>query len=204
VSPFWREAILPLLFLVWGLSFLIFISFPLYSHWLSSEGKRVGFVFFDFGRGGFQLILWGVLILGLIAYSSFVGDFSWGFILRWGILSFVVVLILSLDLTGSTPVYKSGLHEDRWLKVILDENKCKGAGFCEQVCPRNCFEVDRHRHLAIMPRAELCVQCGACVVQCPFDALYFKSPTGGIIPPQATREFKLNLMGKRLVKVEGR
>ena len=46
---FWREAILPLVFLIWGLSFLIFIAFPLYSRWLNSEGKRIGFIFFDFG-----------------------------------------------------------------------------------------------------------------------------------------------------------
>ncbi len=200
--PFWREAIFPLIFLVWGLSFLIFISFPLYSQWLNSEGRSIGFIFFDFGRGGLQLILWGALILGLIAYSILVGDLTWGFIFRWVFISFVVVLILSLDLTGSTPVYKSDLHEDRLLKVVLDEEKCKGTGFCEQVCPRNCFEVDRHRHMATMPRAELCVQCGACIVQCPFDALYFKSPQGEIIPPETIRKFKLNLIGKRLVKLE--
>ncbi|MFQ5786864.1 MAG: ferredoxin family protein, partial [Thermodesulfobacteriota bacterium] len=115
---------------------------------------------------------------------------------------FMVVLILSIDLMGSTPVYKSGIHEDRLLEVILDENKCKGAGFCEQVCPKNCFEVDKNLHIATMPRAYECVQCGACIVQCPFDALFFQNTKGEIIPPETTREFKLNLMGKRLVKVE--
>jgi NAD-dependent dihydropyrimidine dehydrogenase PreA subunit len=202
VIPFWSEAILPLVFLIWGLSFLIFMSFPVYSQWLNAEGKRIGFIFFDFGRGGLQLVLWGVLILGIVAYSILVGDFFWGFTFRWGFISLVLVLILSLDLMGSTPIYKSGLHKDRWLKVILDEGKCKGAGFCQQVCPRNCYEVDRNRHTATMPRANRCVQCGACIVQCPFDALYFKSPKGEIIPPQAIRKFKLNLMGKRLMKVE--
>ncbi|TKJ30839.1 copper oxidase [bacterium (candidate division B38) B3_B38] len=200
--PLWREAIFPLVFIVWGLSFLIFISFPLYSHWLSSEGKRIGFVFFDFGQGGFQLILWGILILGLVAYGILIGGFTWGFIFRWGFVLTVVVLILSLDLMGSTPVYKSGLHEDRLLRVVLDAEKCKGAGFCEQVCPRNCYQVDRNRRMATMPRAERCVQCGACIVQCPFDALCFESPKGEILPPQAIRKFKLNLMGKRLVKAE--
>jgi NAD-dependent dihydropyrimidine dehydrogenase PreA subunit len=202
VIPFWREAIPFLVTLVWGLSFLIFMSFPLYCQWLSSEGKRMGFIFFDFGRGGFQLILWGILILGLVTYSLLVDNFSWGFILRWGFASLVVVLVLSLDLMGSTPVYKSGLHEDRLLKVVLDSNKCRGAGFCEQVCPRNCYEVDRNRHVATMPRAKRCVQCGACIVQCPFDALYFRSPKGEIVSPENIKKFKLNLIGKRLVKLE--
>ena len=200
--PLWHEAISALIFLVWGLSFLIFVSFPLYSQWLSSEDKRIGFVFFDFGRGGFQLILWGVLILGLIVYSLIADDFSRGFLFRWSFITFIAVLLLSIDLMGSTPVYKSGLHEDRLLRVILDEKKCRGAGFCEQVCPRNCYEVDRNRHIATMPRAGRCVQCGACIVQCAFDALYFKSPKGEIIPPETIRRFKLNLIGRRLVKLD--
>ena len=117
-------------------------------------------------------------------------------------LSLALVSLLSVDLSGSTPVYKSGTHEERLLKVILDEEKCKGAAFCEQVCPRNCYEVDRERRKAAMPRAARCVQCGACIVQCPFDALYFRSPSGAIVPPETVRRFKLNLMGKRMVRRE--
>ena len=200
--PLWHEAISALIFLVWGLSFLIFVSFPLYSQWLSSEDKRIGFVLFDFGRGGFQLILWGVLMLGLIVYSLVADDFSRGFLFRWSFITFIAVLLLSIDLMGSTPVYKSGLHEDRLLRVILDEKKCRGAGFCEQVCPRNCYEVDRNRHIATIPRAGRCVQCGACIVQCTFDALYFQSPKGEVIRPETIRRFKLNLIGRRLVKLD--
>ena len=73
-------------------------------------------------------------------------------------------------------------------------------GYCEQVCPRNCYEVDRERHKASMPRQERCVQCGACIVQCPFDALQFRSPSGEVLSPETIRKFKLNLMGKRLVE----
>jgi len=201
--PLWREAVLPLIFLVWALSLLIFVSFPLYSKWLGPEGKRMGFILFDFGRGGFQLILWGVVILALIIYSIAVGDFRWGFILRWGFVTSIIVVLLSIDLMGSTPVYKSGLHEDRLLKIIVDGTKCKGVALCEGVCPRNCYEVDKDRHIATIPGASRCVQCGACIVQCPFDALYFKSPKGGIITPETVRRYKLNLIGRRLVKMGG-
>jgi len=103
---------------------------------------------------------------------------------------------------GSTPVYKSSLLEDRLLKVVLDKERCRGAGFCEQVCPRNCYEVNNTSHKATMPGAERCVQCGACIIQCPFDALSFKSPQGGVIPPENIRKFKLNMMGRRLRKAE--
>ncbi|KGK99763.1 copper oxidase [Methanococcoides methylutens] len=199
---FRSEAILPVVFLVWIISFLIFISFPVYSRFLKTEGKKIGFIFFDFGRGSLQLIIWTILMVALAIYVVLSGNFSWRFILFWGFISFIVVLILSIDLMGSTPVYKGGFQDDRLLKVILDKDKCKGVGFCEEICPRNCFEVDRKRHIATMPRADQCVQCGACIVQCPLNALYFKSPNGEIIPPETIRKFKLNLMGKRFVKVE--
>lgn len=197
---FWSDAVLPLILMTWSLSFLIFLSFPLYSPWFNSEGKRKGFILFDFGRGGLQLILWVLFILGLLGYGVPFGGMSWGSLVRWGLVSFIIVLVLSLDLMGSTPVYKSGLHEDRLLKVVLDEKRCRGAGVCAQVCPTNCYEVDRNRHLATMPRADRCVHCGACIVQCPFDALCFQSPSGERIAPETIRKFKVNLMGRRLAK----
>jgi NAD-dependent dihydropyrimidine dehydrogenase PreA subunit len=199
VFPFWREGVLPLVGFVWGWAFLIFLSFPLYQGRLRTIGKNVGFVFFDFGERGLPLFLWVLFMLGLVGYTALAGDFSWPLAFRWGLSSVIVVLILGLDLTGSTPVYKSGLHEDRLLSIVLDVERCKGAGFCEQVCPTDVFEVDYDRRLASLARAEQCVQCGACVVQCPFDALYFRSPKGDVVAPDTVRRFKLNLVGNRKV-----
>jgi NAD-dependent dihydropyrimidine dehydrogenase PreA subunit len=169
---FWPGTVAMLVSLVWGLSLLIFACFPVYSHRLSSKGKRVGLIFFDFGCGGLQLVLWGIAMVGLAIYSILTGDQGWAFFLRWAFISLVLVLIVSLDLMGSTPVYKSGLHEDRWLEISLDEAKCRGVGFCEQVCPRNCYEMDLARPKVTLPGPDRCVQCGACVVQCPFDAFF--------------------------------
>jgi NAD-dependent dihydropyrimidine dehydrogenase PreA subunit len=143
-------------------------------------------------------------MIGLVGYLAMAGDLSWALTFRWGLSSLVIILVLSLDLTGSTPVYKSGLHEDRLLRITLDPVRCKGAGFCEAVCPTNVFEIDEERRLAMLPGVADCVQCGACIVQCPFDALYFQSPKGDVITPQTVRKFKLNLLGKRLVKSGGR
>ncbi len=196
----WPEVILPLMFMIWGLSFLIFLSFPLYIRWLSSEGKKIGFIFFDFGKG-FQLVLWGGVVLCVAAYG-FLAGFTFEFILRWAVLSFIIVLILSMDLMGSTPIYKSGLHKDRLLKVVLDAERCKGAALCEEVCPRNCYKVNKVKRYASIVKAEDCVKCGACIVQCPFDALYFKTPQGGVLPPEIVRKFKLNLMGERVRMID--
>ncbi len=199
VLPFWKEGVLPLVGFVWGATVLIFLSFPLYQAHLRTTETNVGFIFFDFGQRGVPLFLWAFFVLGLIGYSMLAGEFSWGLVFRWGLSSLIVLLILGLDLMGSTPIYKSGLHEDRLLRIELDVEKCKGAGFCEQVCPTNVFTVDHDRWLAFLPRAEQCVQCGACIVQCPFDALHFRSPKGDIVAPDTIRRFKLNLLGNRTV-----
>jgi len=200
--PFWREAMLPVVGLVWGLSLLMFASFPLYESRLHTSGTNVGFVFFDFGRRGLPLALWLLLMAGLAIVVGVNDQLGWGLMIRWGFVSFAVLLILSLDLMGSTPVYKSGLHADRLLRIALDEQACKGAGFCETVCPKDVFEVDHERRLATLPRPGSCVQCGACIVQCPFDALFFESEGGDVLTPRTIRRFKLNLLGRRLVSAE--
>lgn len=194
---FWRGAALPIIAAVWALSLVTFLFFPLYSRRLAPKGKRVGFVLFDFGRGGLQLVLWGTFLLLFVAYTRLAGEFAWPEMLRWAAASFVIVLVLSLDLMGSTPVFKSGLHEDRLLAVAIDESRCRGVGACLQVCPRACFEMDEARRIVTMPGADRCVQCGACIVQCPLDALCFKTPSGDVISPETIRKYKLNMLGKR-------
>lgn len=195
--PFLGWSVLVLAALIWIASLAIFLPFPLYEHRLHRKQASVGFVFFDFGRAGLPILIWLLFLAGLAALGAISGDLSSAFMLRWGIASLGVVLILSLDLAGSTPGYKSGLHDDRLLSIELDEERCKGAGFCEQVCPTRVFEIDAERRLATLPRVESCVQCGACIVQCPFDALSFRSPAGERIAPDVVRRFKLNLLGNR-------
>jgi NAD-dependent dihydropyrimidine dehydrogenase PreA subunit len=197
----WPAGVLPVVGLVWAVSLLLFLGFPVYQQRLKPRAPRVGFVFFDFGQAGVLLLLWGAFVAALLGTALLGGGEPLGFTLRWGLASAVVVLILGLDLTGSTPVYKSGLHDDRLLDITLDEEKCKGAGFCETVCPKDVFQVDHHKKLAFLPRADECVQCGACIVQCPFDALFFREPEGGVIAPETVRRFKLNLIGTRKVDV---
>ncbi len=194
--PFWRTISFPLILLVWCLSLLIFFSFPLYGGWMGS-GKGAKSITFE--RGWLQLVLWGIVLAALFIIGLTSGELGWSFLLRWGVISLVIIVILSFDLMGSTPVLKSGLHGDRLLRVVLDEEKCKGAALCEQVCPRNCYVVDAEQGVATVPGAQRCVQCGACIIQCPFDALYFKGPEGDRILPDTIRKFKLNLMGKRVV-----
>ncbi len=195
--PFWREGVLPIVALIWAAASLVFLGFPLYQRRLRGTKKHVGFVFFSFGERGLPVILWIFFLIGLTGYTLLAGEFSWAPILRWGLASFVVLLILGIDVTGSTPVFKGGLQPDRLLRIALDEELCQGVGVCEDVCPTDVFDVDYDRHSASLPRLQACVQCGACIVQCPYDALYFRSPRGDVLMPETLRRFKLNLLGQR-------
>jgi NAD-dependent dihydropyrimidine dehydrogenase PreA subunit len=76
-------------------------------------------------------------------------------------------------------------------------DKCEGRAICREVCPKNCFHIDNKAHKASIIIENECVQCGACIVQCPEDALAFVDPAGLRIPPEDTRRYKLNLMGER-------
>jgi hypothetical protein len=138
--PLWAGAVIPLVVLVWGLSLLVFLAFPWYEGRLHRRRHSVGFVFFDFGERGVLLRLWTALLGALVAGEAAAGNLSGALTLRWGLASLVVLAILGLDLMGSTPVYKSGLHGDRLLAIELDETRCKGAAFCAQVCPKDVFE----------------------------------------------------------------
>jgi ferredoxin len=89
-----------------------------------------------------------------------------------------LIWALAFLLFGSFPLYS------KWL------GPKEGTGFSKFTAIFDLFRV------AAVPGAERCVRCGACIVQCPFDALYFKSPDGRVIPPETIRKYKLNLTGR--------
>jgi NAD-dependent dihydropyrimidine dehydrogenase PreA subunit len=112
--------------------------------------------------------------------------------------------VLTFDYPGSTPT-EGGSHfaEHSW-SVVLDRERCDGVYSCWEVCPRACYEkpagegAGADRRIALT-HPERCVRCGACVVQCPVDALCFEDEGGSRIEPDTIRRFKLNLMGQRSV-----
>jgi len=114
--------------------------------------------------------------------------------------------LLTFDYAGSTPVEGGSHFEERAWHVALDLERCQGVYSCWEVCPEACFEKptapaggrpeDRRIRIA---HADRCVRCGACIVQCPMDALAFEREDGRRIEPEAIRRYKLNLLGKRSV-----
>ena len=55
-------------------------------------------------------------------------------------------------------------------------DKCTGCGRCVEVCPQGVF-VMREKRAAITDR-DLCMECGACAMNCEFGAISVNSGVG--------------------------
>lgn len=62
----------------------------------------------------------------------------------------------------------------RGLQIHLDTEKCTGTWQCYEVCPVGCWTPNREKRKVIFHDPELCIACGACVLQCPEDAIELK------------------------------
>lgn len=57
-----------------------------------------------------------------------------------------------------------------------DEELCIGCGMCSDVCPHGVFEQGESK--AVLKRKEACMECGACWLNCPTDAITVDSGVG--------------------------
>ena len=63
--------------------------------------------------------------------------------------------------------------EDGDIKIIIDYEKCTGAGECVTACPVDIFELDGGK--AVANNVSECIECCACVSACPNDAIEHSS-----------------------------
>lgn len=60
------------------------------------------------------------------------------------------------------------------LKLYVD--KCTGCGVCIEVCPHSVFEMNNKR--STIKDLDLCMECGACALNCAFGALSVNAGVG--------------------------
>ncbi len=129
------------------------------------------------------------------------GEFSGAAAAAWTPAAIAVVWLLTFDFAGSSPTAPAGLFEEKTFRVTLDVERCVGAYTCWAVCPEAVFEKQTDIHKVAIAHADRCIRCGACLVQCPQDALSFETANGRRIGPETIRRFKLNMLGKRMQPV---
>ncbi len=170
---------------------MIFAFLP----WLAVTGGRRWLTFGGFGAAGFATGAGVLALAGPLAAADLVA---------LGVACGGAMLILSIDLTGTTPWYPSTINSFRnQYAVSLDDGRCTGAAECVQVCPRNVLQMNGRRRTVEIARPGACIRCGACIVQCPSDALRFRFDDGRIVLPATVRRTRLNLLGRRTVVVAG-
>ncbi len=57
--------------------------------------------------------------------------------------------------------------------IIIDYEKCTGAGECVTVCPVDIFSLENEK--AVCKNVDECIECCACVSSCPNDAIEHSS-----------------------------
>ena len=62
------------------------------------------------------------------------------------------------------------------VSLSFDEKKCNGCGRCTEVCPHGVFNVSNGK--AEVVERDLCMECGACALNCPFDAIAVNAGVG--------------------------
>jgi NAD-dependent dihydropyrimidine dehydrogenase PreA subunit len=161
--------------------------------WLKVKGRPRWVTFSGFATLGFAIGL-GVLIL----LGSATGTHLW----LVGGTAFATTGVLSIDLAGTTPWYGSYInlfHNEAHIDLV--ESRCTGAAQCVQVCPRDVLQMDGHRRKVEIKRPGQCIECGACIVQCPEDALRFRYDDGRVVEAPTIRRTRMNMVGRRTVEV---
>jgi NAD-dependent dihydropyrimidine dehydrogenase PreA subunit len=110
--------------------------------------------------------------------------------------------VLAFDLEGTTPWYGSfinTMHNAAHVELVAD--RCTGVADCVQVCPRDVLQMNGPRRQVEITRPEQCIQCGACVVQCPEDALRFRYDDGSVVEAETIKSTRMNMVGRRTVRL---
>jgi NAD-dependent dihydropyrimidine dehydrogenase PreA subunit len=59
------------------------------------------------------------------------------------------------------------------MRPDINRETCTGCRNCIAICPGDVYGMDDEK--AAADRAEDCIECGACVVQCPTESIHLRT-----------------------------
>ena len=187
---------LPLVVLIAGMSIVVFTLYDRFeSHFESRFGAR-----FESWHGSKRRLILYVGSTALAVGATVMSGATLPALIVAALAPALLTALLTYDYSGSTPLEGGSHFEEREWTITLDPDRCGGVFRCWEVCPEACFEKHEEVRKVELAHDERCIRCGACVVQCPKDALFFEDSNGVRIEPETIRKFKLNLLGKRNVE----
>jgi NAD-dependent dihydropyrimidine dehydrogenase PreA subunit len=188
----------PTALVVGGIAAAIRLSWALPLVALALVLALVVFLFYERIPGPRRWVFMAAAVLAALAITAVAGAGP-AAVASAGAAAALMSAVLTYDYEGSTPVVGSSHFEGQDWRITLDLERCRGVFTCWEVCPEACFERHEDLRKAELANGERCIRCGACIVQCPKDALYFQDAGGRRIEPATIRRFKLNLLGRRVV-----
>ena len=69
--------------------------------------------------------------------------------------------------------WKQGFNQ-RTVQIHFDTEKCTGCRQCYEVCPVGNWLPQQVHQAVFFKNPELCIACGACVLQCPEGAIVLR------------------------------
>ena len=181
------QMLLGVLAMIWGFALFLFAFFDQVLRFVPGP---VGLV---------KTLILGLLgVVGVVAYGLAIGEWSAGAMVGWSLAILGVAVILGFDLDGTTPLQPGATvayYAQRWPGILklwaligydlekpftlkVDVDRCSGCRTCMEVCPRGVFELYRSdgRQKSRVTFSGACVQCTACVKQCPEQAILADPP----------------------------
>jgi ferredoxin len=122
---------------------------------------------------GFSLGILAAAVFTTLAVFMF-GTNPWSLV-GWNVWIFLVAAFVGYDMPGWSPLWRQDIKElvlgvkDTHIKVVAD--KCIGCHMCDVVCPTGVFGLNHNAKKYEVVNLEACEACGACIENCPADAI---------------------------------
>lgn len=179
-----------------NVSLLLIVPILIASYWIAGLWWKTLPLLFVLSVLATVLVFWlpgkvGVqkgLTLGVLAAAVFTASAVFGFdtspwvLVGWNAWILLVAAFVGYDMPSWSPLWRQDVKElvlgvkNTQIEVIAD--KCIGCHMCDVVCPTHVFGLNEATKKYEVVNLDACEACGACIENCPTDAITNNFRTG--------------------------